>query len=213
MNSFREMLPNTVSLKCSPIADFSDELSQSEFQIIKNAISKRKAEFSTGRQLAKAAIRDLGATVGEILQGEQRQPLWPGNIVGSISHSSGICVAAAARTADISYIGIDIEAVHDVPEGILPTIASEEELQSLEGILPTKELAATLFCIREAVFKSYFPLTGHFLCYKDVRVELHEDAFVAKIIAGQTHTLFQENEIGGKVRICSGMAIATVAQA
>jgi 4'-phosphopantetheinyl transferase EntD len=210
--SLRLMLPRSVILKCCPIQDFFHLLSEAEAQIVRFAIYKRRIEFSTGRYLAKAAIKDLGEVVSEILKGEQHQPLWPRNIVGSISHSSGICAAVVAGAENISYIGIDFEAIKDVPESILAKIAGDNEVRELKGEFPLTELTAILFCIREAVFKAYYPLTGHVLDHRDVRITLQGQHFTAEILSGPVHPLMPNNKIGGKFRVAEGMAVAGVAQ-
>ena len=208
----RSMLPSSVVLKCGVIQDFAHYLSKSEAQVVQNAVDKRRDEFSTGRYLAKAALKELGENAFEILRGERRQPIWPKQICGSISHSSGFCAVAVGKTDDISFLGIDFEAVQDVPANILQRTARAEEVRALRGQFTPKELAAVLFSIREAVFKAYFPLTGHYLDYEDVRVTLDGDGFSAEVISGPNHPLMQGAKIEGKMYLTSGTAIAAVAK-
>ena len=43
-------------------------------------------------------------------------PLWPRGIVGSLAHDRAVAVAAVARAADISCLGIDIEPAERIDD-------------------------------------------------------------------------------------------------
>ena len=60
-----------------------------EEPIIGRAVEKRRREFITARHCARAALSQLGSDVGPIMRGEKGEPLWPRNVVGSITHTDG----------------------------------------------------------------------------------------------------------------------------
>ncbi len=78
------------------------------------ASPKRVAEFALGRATARAALRELGAwpegaPPPSILRREHA-PLWPPGIVGSLAHSHGAAVAAAAVAA--APVAATVAAAH-----------------------------------------------------------------------------------------------------
>lgn len=76
---------------------------------IARSVRKRQAEFLHGRLAARAALQDLGVDACEVPIGPSREPVWPAGVVGSISHTDGIAVAAAARASNWQALGMDIE--------------------------------------------------------------------------------------------------------
>lgn len=67
---------------------------------------KRKAEHLAGRIAAVHALREWGhKNVPGI--GEQRQPLWPHGLFGSISHGATTALAVVSRQP----VGVDIETI------------------------------------------------------------------------------------------------------
>ena len=67
------------------IADHRQSLYPEERALISGVIEKRAHEFSTGRFCARQALLEFGIDNFPVLRGEQREPIWPKNIVGSIS--------------------------------------------------------------------------------------------------------------------------------
>ena len=90
---------------------------------ITSAVPSRRAEFVAGRTLARVAMRRLGLPPQALPVGPDRAPLWPANIVGSITHAAGYCaVAVGARCASSSApglrsIGLDLE-----PDNLDPAV-------------------------------------------------------------------------------------------
>lgn len=153
--AIRQFLPDTVSFALRDPKQ-SYQLIGSEKAAVANAITKRKAEFSAGRDAARDALGQLGFGAVEIPVGTRRAPVWPVGICGSITHSSDLCIAGISRKKDAASIGIDAE--RDVP--------LKDELRS--AILHESELhvsgaeAIKLFSMKEALFKTLFPLCGEF---------------------------------------------------
>src|ERR1700683_4772139 len=72
---------------------------------VKRAVPHRRAEFSTGRWCAREAIKAVGAAPVPIPAGPRHGPLWPVGVMGSISHTSGICAAVAGLSSRYAAIG------------------------------------------------------------------------------------------------------------
>ena len=106
-----------------------------------------------------------------ILSGTHREPLWPPGIVGSITHCSGYCAVAVARSELFASIGIDAEIHAELPQDVLRTIAFEEELEWMRALPPTGiHWDRLLFSAKESIYKAWYPVTKSWLGFKDALV-------------------------------------------
>ena len=78
-----------------------------EAAAVARAIPKRRGEFAQGRSAARAAMGLLGHPPMAIPAGSDRAPIWPKGLVGSITHTNGLCAAALSQNA--AALGIDAE--------------------------------------------------------------------------------------------------------
>jgi 4'-phosphopantetheinyl transferase EntD len=142
-------------------------------QALRHATQKRQREFLAGRWCAKQALQSLGAGSIHVAMAEDRAPVWPGGVVGSITHTSQFAAAAVAWAADIAALGIDSEriidpaAARDIADICMvdePTLFKAAHGRSF------CEFCTLVFSAKEAVFKCLFPLTRKFLEFSDVRI-------------------------------------------
>ncbi len=158
-----------------------------EESAIVTADTRRQAEFAAGRECAHAALAELGAPPGPVPPGRAGEPRWPAGIVGSLTHCAGYRACAVARAQTVAAIGIDAEPARPLPAGLIETVAAPAELRPLAELrLARPELPweLLLFCAKEAVYKAWFPLTGHRLGFADVLVEFAATgAFTAQVTA------------------------------
>lgn len=114
---------------------------------------KRKAEHLAGRIAAIHALREYGIkTVPGI--GEQRQPLWPHGLFGSISHSATTALAVVSHHP----VGLDIEAIFSpqVAAELADSIIDNTERQILLHASLPFPLALTLaFSAKESLYKAF----------------------------------------------------------
>ena len=170
-----------------------------EAELITRAVDKRRREFRTVRHCARQALRQLGLPPAPVLRGERGEPRWPAGVVGSMTHCAGYRAAAVAHSCDFSALGIDAEPHEPLPVGVLGVIALDEEREHLS------ELAAAdrsicwdriLFCAKETVYKTWFPLTRRWLGFEDAAVTINrsttdseQGCFSARLlVAGPTIT-------------------------
>ena len=114
---------------------------------------KRQTEHLAGRIAAVHALRVFGEKAVPGI-GEQRQPLWPAGLYGSISHCGKTAVAVVSRTPT----GIDIERVFDdtLAASLAQEIATDSELAVLRHSSPGFTLALTLaFSAKESLYKAF----------------------------------------------------------
>jgi enterobactin synthetase component D len=96
------VLPDTVLLSThfNTSQLVSDDFQRSAIEApatIQRSVAKRQAEFLAGRVCARAALQQLeGLNVSPAI-GEDRAPVWPAHITGSITHSTGRAAAIVAK--------------------------------------------------------------------------------------------------------------------
>jgi 4'-phosphopantetheinyl transferase EntD len=151
------------------------------------AVAKRRREFALGRACARAALAHLDDRPPPAIPvGERRAPVWPDGVVGSITHSDGLCAAAVARASDFAAVGIDAEAVRELPASVRDLVIAADELHGLPSGTRWDVVA---FSAKESVFKAWFPLTRSWLDFHDVALAIDARAgrFVASVAATVRH--------------------------
>ena len=142
-------------------------------------VEKRALEFLTGRTCARRAMRAFEVTDAPLLPGSNRAPIWPSHIVGSISHTTGACIAAVGKSADFFAIGVDIERADAVSAKLEKFVATAGESERLAAIVDWRTI---VFSTKESVFKALNPPTGIWLEFKDVDlVHVTQDTFEARV--------------------------------
>jgi 4'-phosphopantetheinyl transferase EntD len=137
---------------------------------------KRRSDFNVGRAAARRALEKVGfPVVTPVLRGEHREPLWPVGIVGSISHSSGIGVAAVAWQQDVPAIGVDIQLIEERYTDEFDWVRSDPSRRT--------ERAVKLFSAKESVFKALYPLRKVWFAFDVAHLtpSASEDSFSASV--------------------------------
>ena len=137
------------------------------------AVLKRIRDFAAGRSCARLALAQFGITDFALRVAEDRRPVWPSSVVGSISHTEGLCVAAVGRRNAFLSVGIDCEVVGHVTSELHATIFTEAEAAWVDSVPDTqREAASTLiFSAKEAFYKCQYPLTGEWLDFADLEIQ------------------------------------------
>jgi 4'-phosphopantetheinyl transferase EntD len=107
-----------------------------------------------------------------------RAPRWPVGVVGSMTHCAGYRAAVVARSGELSGIGIDAEPHAALAPSVLEFVLRDEErarLLTLADAGPALHWDRIAFCAKEAVYKAWFPLTGRWLDFEDVSIDVHLD--------------------------------------
>ena len=196
--------------------DFDDgELLPEEERAISRAVATRRAEFTAVRVLARQALAKAGLPAAPVVPGPSREPVWPDGIVGSLTHCAGYRGCAIARTDVIAAIGIDAEPHQELPDGVLPMVASESEraaLALLERADRTIFWDRILFSAKESVFKAWFPATGSWLGFQQAEMTIEPDgSFTARlgvpgpVVGGEEITAYH-----GRWLVSSGLILTAV---
>jgi 4'-phosphopantetheinyl transferase EntD len=158
------------------------ELFPEEELAVGMSVEKRRQEFIAGRACARAALQQLGIVPVAIGMGRHGEPLWPKDIIGSITHCSGYRACAIARHEDIVTLGIDAEINAPLPTGILSDVASPRECARLRSHHSEAHMDRVLFSAKEAIYKAWFPLTGRWLGFEDVDLEIDDTSFSGHLL-------------------------------
>lgn len=161
------VLPNTVLLSTHFDAtqlrgdDFQNSLVEAPASI-QRSVAKRQAEFLAGRICARAALQQLEGVGYSPAIGEDRAPIWPTHITGSITHSTGRAAAIVAKKSHWRGLGMDLENLLNAEraERLAGEILTAPELQRMAaGRRDHLALWVTLtFSVKESLFKALYPI-------------------------------------------------------
>ncbi|PZQ51492.1 MAG: phosphopantetheinyl transferase [Rhodovulum sulfidophilum] len=181
-----------------------------EHAATRGMIERRRREFTGGRLAARAAMAALGVAPGAVPMGRDRAPVWPGGVLGSITHSAAVCAAAVARRGAVLAIGIDVEADRPLPPALVAVCCGPAERDWLER-QPAAErgrLAMLIFSAKESAYKCQYPLSGALLGYHDLEIlpDRARGGFTARfgIAAGPFAPGFR---LGGRFGFAAGQVV------
>jgi 4'-phosphopantetheinyl transferase EntD len=172
-----------VLLAVERVGDDEAGLLPEEARQVASAVPRRRREFAAGRLCARSLLRRLGETPLALLSGRDRAPIWPEDVVGSISHSAARVAVAVARRGAIAGLGVDIEPDRVLERSLwdeVLTAAEIEELQCSEA--PEQGRRARLFfSAKEAVYKCLHAFAPRALDFRDVEISLHGGVLSARL--------------------------------
>lgn len=146
---------------------------QAEEELVRSMAPARRAEFTTARSCARAALLALGLPPHPICRGPHREPIWPDGVVGSITHCRGY--RAAACSTGLASLGIDAEPHKPLPTKVAERTLAAEELAMLARLAlrdPSIAWDRVAFSAKEAVYKAWFPLTLRRLGFFQTRLRI-----------------------------------------
>ena len=141
---------------------------------LNKAINKRKIDFLAGRYCAKKALSNhlMQEWLNEIPIGPTRAPIWPPNILGSITHTKDF--AAALISTQDHYLGIGLDAeimIQDPKPGLEKQICAKGELGPwLKREFSYEELLTLVFSAKETLYKCIHPTEQIFFGFHDARL-------------------------------------------
>lgn len=155
----KSLLPAGIVLLTGRIHLYQHPLTSEEKHLIPQAGTHRMQEFIAGRSIAREAMQLLGAKSFSIGRDENGCPIWPREVVGSISHKGRLCGAMIGDSAVYNSIGFDIEFMEHLDPDVWKTFASEEEMSQANVCdMDEPSFANILFSAKEAHFKALYPL-------------------------------------------------------
>jgi 4'-phosphopantetheinyl transferase EntD len=183
-----------------------------EEPFVARAVTARRREFAAGRSCARDLLAGLGLG-GAIPVGPGGAPRWPSGAVGSISHCPGLCAAAVAPADAVRGVGLDVEMVRPLEPAMIRRICRVEELSALvNGSRSIPEWASIIFSAKEAFYKCYYPLTGQFLEYGDVRIRLQPawSRFDVELLSDSHPDVLGRRPLRGRFAVWDGFVACAV---
>lgn len=143
-----------------------------EAEFLGRAVPKRVREFAAGRLCARRALAEFGIADFPVRTADDRQPVWPELLVGSITHTEGYCAAVVADRRRLSAIGIDCETVGHVTPELWAQILIPAESAWIASLTEVERAPAItlIFAAKEAFYKCQYPLTREWLNFSDLCV-------------------------------------------
>lgn len=209
----RQLCPPQVAVAAGSLEETPDPLWSDEERAVENALEARRHEFALGRTYARRALALLGYDPVAIPRGSDRAPVWPVDVVGTISHAAGLVCAAVARKDQIRALGVDVES-RDRPldRRLDRFIRTDVERQRpLAGSqFGELDLLRLHFSAKEAVHKCIAPMYGITLGFQDVQLHLDMGDGAFRVEAVGTWSGKPElDAIEGRVAMTSRFIIAT----
>lgn len=146
---------------------------------VARSVHRRQAEHFFGRlaaRLALSASSFSSKAIPSIPIGPSREPLWPEDMIGSISHSQHLAAATVERCGRRRGIGIDIEPIVAVEarEALLATVVNTQETAYLGSLVaddwPMETLLTIVFSAKESLFKGAFGAVGRYFDFSAAQV-------------------------------------------
>lgn len=189
----------------------AETLYPAEVAYIDSAVDKRRNEFITVRHCARKVLQALGAERPEMVPGRYGEPTWPNGVVGSMTHCANYCAAAVGSSQDISAIGIDAEPNLPLTDDVRSIVASSEEAVNIREMSldsPTVSFDRLLFCVKECVYKAWFPLHKSWLGFKDVNVVIDRNGIFSAQVSDRN--VVGQRCYAGKWGIAWGTLVAVL---
>ncbi|MFE9560513.1 4'-phosphopantetheinyl transferase [Streptomyces sp. NPDC006487] len=193
------------------------ELYPQEAALVRNAVEKRRKEFTTVRHCARRALSRLGLPHAPVLPDRHGAPCWPPMLVGSLTHCDGYRAAALAHATELRMLGIDAEPHVPLPDGVLDAIARPAERSWIRSAPPGTHWDRLLFSAKESVYKAWYPYTGQRLEFTEAEVRFHPSGvFTARLMPRRSAPApdrGQAPDLSGRWLVGDGLAFTAIAVA
>jgi 4'-phosphopantetheinyl transferase EntD len=145
----------------------------------------RRAAWIAGRLALRDALEaaDLLAP-NAILATDRGAPLFPPDIVGSISHKTALAIALVApATSPAVTIGIDLEEVRPLRVDLAERVLTAEEREGLPPPGPARDAhVLRAFCAKEAIYKALDPWVRRFVSFHEAQIAFDGLGMTARLV-------------------------------
>lgn len=157
---------------------------------LENSSEKRILEFKFGRYCVNKALEKIGhepITLG--INESDRAPIWPNDLVGSLSHKNSLYIAVVGKSSDYLSLGIDIEffiqkeRFHAIEKLVL-TDSDKTYIDTLGDDLSF--LYTLIFSAKESLYKLIYPLSKTYFDFREanfVSLDTERSTFDLEIIS------------------------------
>jgi 4'-phosphopantetheinyl transferase EntD len=152
-------------------------------------------------------LAEIGITDFPLLASEDRAPIWPPSVVGSITHTDGCpdgyCAVAVADRRTTFGLGLDAEPRLPLPPEVWSLVLDEEEMHDAHRAAEPGVYARMVFSAKETTYKTLYPVFKRFLEFSDVHVELlpRQGIFFSEVVASARALGLREKRLMGRMVI------------
>jgi 4'-phosphopantetheinyl transferase EntD len=160
-------------------------LSEDERAHARSLTGYRQPAFVGGRLAARAAAAQLGLGLSSVLPDAEGMPVWPGGLIGSVSHKDDLAVALVARDRGAT-VGVDLEDPKPARPAIGRRVLRPEEIAALAEDSERAWIGTLIrFSLKEAFYKAVFPWVRRYVGFDEALVEIgpHGDAVVRPMLS------------------------------
>jgi 4'-phosphopantetheinyl transferase EntD len=212
---FERLLPAGAVVAEGTVGDEwgDDALFPEERAAVVGAVAARRSEFAAGRRYARRALAILGLPGCPIPVGPGREPRWPPGVTGSITHCAGYCAVAVGWRHVLGSLGIDLERDEPLASEIEELVCRPVERRQAAALRPSGMAWTTIiFSAKESLYKAWFPLTGRWLDFHEVEVEVDpgHGTFAAHLAASARAVLELGGPVQGRFLVSSGYVATAV---
>lgn len=175
---------------------------------------RRVHQSRCARALAVDLLDAQGLVADSIPKGPVGEPIWPEGVVGSLAHTEGFAVAVVARRQACVALGVDVEPAQALPDDVAELVLRAEERGWAESVQRDEICASRMiFCAKECVHKAIHPLTGIWLDFEEVRidVDLSHLRFVPRPVSPAAVIAFAGKRAEGVIQRVEGQLVAVLA--
>ncbi|WP_104910746.1 4'-phosphopantetheinyl transferase [Pseudomonas sp. LG1D9] len=184
---------------------------------IQRSVAKRQAEFLAGRLCARSALQQLEGLDFIPAIGEDRAPVWPSHISGSITHSTGHAAAIVGHKAQWRGLGMDLENLLPLEraERLAGEILTPDEMQRM-ATGPREQVAQLVtltFSAKESLFKALYPIVQKRFYFEHAEVvEWSDSGFLRlRLLMDLSSEWCYGKELEGQFAVDDGQLLSLVA--
>lgn len=149
-------------------------------EVLPRAVPARLREFAAGRHAARMALHGIGAGLTALPMADDRAPVWPAGITGSITHTRSACLAAVVRLGAFVGIGLDLEEDTPLDPDLWDSVlGAEEQLWLARQDGDRGGLAKRMFSAKEAAYKAQYAQSQTLFGFDVMAVALSDAGFTA----------------------------------
>ena len=158
-----------------------ENLYAEEATFCKEYSNERQIDFCRGRYCAHKSLDHFGMQI-PILKHIEGYPVFPSEVVGSISHTQGFAGAIVALSSKYKAVGIDVEKTGRITKELWPSLFTHKEQQQLLAVDRSRlnHWSTLFFSAKEAFFKMQFPHTGKGMEFNDLEVYIEFEELLIK---------------------------------
>ncbi|WP_380179355.1 4'-phosphopantetheinyl transferase [Kalamiella sp. sgz302252] len=181
---------------------YNDDLFQ-DFQLpfpsrLNKAVAKRRAEYLASRVCVRFELNQFGIKNFILANDADRAPIWPQEIVGSLSHSRTCVSLLLAKASARKLLGVDVEEIMrpETAEEMRDMIVSPREAKLLlSSGLPFASALTAAFSLKESLYKALFPPFRQFMNFSEAEI-IACDATMSSVTLRLTRALSPAFPVG-----------------